>query len=331
MNLRTNESNPPCYSFAGAVTGITILTLFVTIPTCFFGFSISYEPEFNSFEITILWFLISIMAPIAFIPLFMQMFPHQKINFSIRAILKSLVHVIFFICSLPILLCFVYLTYITGDFFLKFKSINEGFVFLLFLIDIPIVFWIYVTLLIKEFIFGKNSYQTLKHFRVLKGKKGSIIFKTSIFPKVNYQDDKLTFSKRWVIIFFGAIGIPFCLLTLFNQYLTKFLGMLVILSLFDILFFSCSLWFAQTVYKPKNYFLRKTNVIYQYMFGVEDISDKCFGYGILILFFLWIYIFSYSTGNTFSQNYGYFFLYLISIVLFIIIIWNNQLKSFLKR
>ena len=114
-------------------------------------------------------------------------------------------------CSLPILFCFAYLTYITGDFFFKFKSINEGFVFLLFLIDIPIIFWIYVTLLIKEFIFGKNSSQTLTYFRVLKGKKGSIIFKTSIFPKVNYQDDKLTFSKRWVIILFGAIGIPFCL------------------------------------------------------------------------------------------------------------------------
>lgn len=318
------------FSFLGAVTGFFILLFYATANIYLIAYLMTPYSYFHHsiFEIIILRCMITIIAPIFFIPLFIPLFPYSKIDFSSKAIVNSILHATFFICTLPILFIFIYIEYFLINLDPVFKGNIMGVMLTVLLLLIPLLAWVYVSLHIKELIFGKNSSQTLWYFREFRVQKLLLVeTKVNLFNEIKNKD-KRTFTNRRIILLCGVLGFSIAglLLNLLDFYSSSFL-----LFLFsDIFFILCSIPSYKHLFKSKNISFKKATSIYRNIFGKEDISDRSFSYGFFLLLVLWS-ITSFGGLYPYPEKIVFIFLYFISIIVFAITIWSNQFKRLIHK
>ena len=326
------KSNYPLYSFTGAITGIFLLLLYYTLFFILFAYLLIPFSLYNYsfFDVFLLRFMIIIIAPIVFIPFTIPLFPYQKIDLKHHSIRKTFVNLVFSLCTIPFLLIFIYIEYFLINFDPVNKRTGGGIMLTFLLLIIPLLSWAYVSLHFKEFIFGKDSSQTLRYFREIKRQKSSAIANLRSSYSNPFSDKTPLFTFRWFIIICGILGLPFAgLMLIFHNIPFFFVTFIQLLSL-DIFVILFSLPFYNNLFKTNKFLLRRLTAIYQYIFGIEDISMKSFWYGISILATIWM-LMPLAVIFPYPQKYFFFAFYFISIFIFVITIWNNQFKKILNR
>ena len=336
MNIKEEtlqKNDQPMYSFSGAITGNLILLSYPTLFLILVAFLLTPFSAFNSFfEVILLRIMISILAPIVFFPLFIPLFPYQKVNFSPQAIKRSFFNFVFFLISLPLLLIFIYIEFFLINLDPLYKDNVMGVLLALLLLIIPLLTWVYVNLHIKEYIFGKDSSQTLKYFRQVKKQKISSSFANinSLYLNTN-NVNSIYFTRRWFIIIGSVLGLPYSGLMLIFFNVSYFVINFVIVLFLDIFIILFLLPVYKQLFKSYNISFNLFFANYQKIFGVEDISKRSFSYGITLLATLWLITISFAAIYQYPQKYIFFFLYLLSIGIFVITIWNNQFKKLIHK
>ena len=333
QNSTLRLSDMIMFSFSGAVTGIFILLFYATANIYLMAYLMTPYSAFHHsiFEIILLRFMITIIAPMFFIPLFIPLFPYSKIDFSSKAMANSILHAIFFICTLPILIIFIYIEYFLINLDPVFRGNVMGIMFLVLLLLIPLLAWVYVSLHLKEIIFGKNSSQTLWYFREFEVQKLLLsVTKVNLFNNLK-NDNKRIFKNRRIILLCGILGFSYSSLMLLINFLDFYSYSLLLLLFSDIFFILCSIPLYKPLFKSHNISFKKAISIYRNIFGKEDISDRSFINGFFLLVVLWSIIFSFGGIYPYPEKYIFIFLYFLSIGIFIITIWNNQFKRLIRK
>ena len=279
--------------------------------------------------------MILICIPILTLPILLETLPVQHLTINKSNIQRFLLHKIFFVFSSPIL----YLSYQGELYFLKlFPVFNEGglqdflLVSFFWLFIIP---WILITLYLWELVFGKDSSNTLKQFRMRQLRNKSSRFSNNDFS-VSIENNQLIYSRRWLMI---VIGLPlliiiFGTLIFFNELLFNWEGFFFIdaslFSALDLCLFLLMTPFYKKFLIKNGFQLKILNEINNYLFGLEDISFKALGYGMTFLFISLIITTSYQLfSDSLFKIFAFYTLYLVSILVFLVTIWINQIKNFL--
>lgn len=293
------------------------------------------ESPINDTEVIIFRFMFLIIAPIFTSIIFVLLLPFQKIDFSIHALLISFLHKLFFIFMIPL----IYVGFLLIDYYLKvvptlyLSPFRSYFVYLL--VYILIVPWLYLTLLLYELVFGKNSSQFLK-MRRLNSKKHRFLQENS---NHTYQPKKLVFrekvndhvpiSGQWFAVTMNIIFIGFCTATILLPIYGNFIfGFILFLSV-DLSTLCLSLNFYKYFFLKKGFtFIRLAN-LYHSIFGLKDISINTALNGMLINFFNFAFFISFyglTVGNIY-YNLLFLIYYVIIILILLGTIWFNQVKK----
>ena len=333
VKQNNNKRDTPFHpTFLGWITQWLGLILFPTIimfELSFFLFPFTGQ-ELSFTQSILLQFLGTIPFIILCFPVLFYTLPFKPINFSMKGIFKSFLHIFLFILFLPILAIFLLIYYIIFANFIGFSNNQLAIlVFSCFLI-IPCIFWFLFALFFVEKILGKNSSVILARIRYVN-RKNKMIKNQSNNDTLTNQSDHFRYSKRWITITFS---VPFLLIfSLFfldiQNHLFLF-GIITVLSI-DLLIFLFTAPLYKSFPNSPKHIIDILDICYTNIFGEEDISSKALGCEFILIFIIGGMILPAVKLVTYPIILIFFLIYLFLIISFFIVIWSNQLKSFFQK
>lgn len=328
----TIDRDKPFYpSFLGWITQWLGLILFPTIgmfELSFFLFPITGQ-GLSLPQAILLQFLGSIPFIILCFPVLIYTLPFKPIDFSMKGIFKSILHIFLFILSLPILAFFLVIYYIIFDHFIGFANVQLAIlVFSCFLI-IPCFSWFFFSLFIVEKLLGKNSSVTLTRIRNIN-QKNKLIRNQSNNNTLTFQSDHFRYSNRWITISFS---LPFLLIfsLFFLNIQNSFLFGIITVVTMDLLVFLLTAPLYKSFPNSPKYIINILDICYTKIFGQNDISNKALGCEFILIFIIGGMILPAVKLVTYPMILVFFLIYLFLIISFFIVIWSNQIKSLFRN
>ena len=314
-------------TFLGWITQWLGLILFPTIILyvfSYFFFPLSKQ-GLSFLQALLLQFLGTIPSILFCLPVLIGTLPFKPIDFSMKGIYRSLLHIFIFILSLPILAGFLLIYYVIYDNFIGFANSQISIIAFSCFLFIPCFSWFFFALFLVEEIVGKNSSETLTRIRYVN-QKHKMIKNQSNNGTLKNRSEYFRYSKRWITITFC---LPFLLIYsvfLLNSpsdvFLIEFIGVFSI----DLMFFLLTVPMYRQFFKSHKQTLNIINASYNKVFGSNDISNKIFGFELLCVA-LEFTILPFAYGTSFPTILLFYFSYLFVIFTFFLTIWSNQVKK----
>lgn len=322
------ENSSTRLSFLGWLFGWFLVMIY---PTQFIYLIFSFltplnESLLNFSDIIIIRFLAIMMTIQLTLPYLLGTLPFKPIDLSLKSILRSILHIFFYICSLPILILSIIILYIFISSSPVYTPGQLGLLTMSPFLGIPILIWIVISLFLSEFVFGKNSSQTLNKLR----NNNKVDRTTSVhYESNNESDKKRIFSNRGLMISFG---LPMILIFTENLVIGRYnfpLGVIIFLFCGNLLFFLFLLPINRFILEKQRISFKFFDHYYERIFGKNDISQKAMGWGLTVSFIIFWSSLAFFREMTIPGILLFIFLDIIEIGIFILTLWINQIKNHL--
>ena len=317
------------YSFTGFLTiwmlislygeGVFYFLIILGIPNA--------EPMDSYLRLLIIETLLLSAFPIAMIGVVIPFLPFQKIDYSRQAILHSFGHKLIFLFASPLIFYGYKVAQNLG--FLADSLVEPGFgiIFLFLGIWVTILGWIYTSLWFGEIYFGKNTSITLRKLRTERNHNRIDPYSKSTQTSHQSKYKNSQFSYQYASF---ASGLP--MLLIMTAVLLDPQGNIVfgLLTSHSAVLLACLF----SLYMIKNYLIKQCvsfdqmNQIYMHKFVENDTSSNTFPIGIMLIIYIGLFDVSF---HGFIPNVIFIMIYLLCVLIFIFMVWNNQMKALIHN